>query len=80
MDGYQAGLQIENARKVARIETLVEDMHTRLFGDEDTGEIPKLKRRMANMERTQHVARGAFGVMSLVLSFIGWPYIRNLFK
>lgn len=80
MDDFQAELQLENARRVARIETLVEDMHTRLFGDEDTGEIPKLKRRMASMERTQHVARGAFGAITVALSFIGWPYIRNLFK
>ena len=80
MDQYQSNLQIDNARRVARIETLVEDMHTRLFGDEDTGDIPKIKQRITKLETSHALAKGSIYVISALVSFIGWPYVRNWFK
>ena len=80
MDLQQAELQIDNARRVAKIETLVEDMHDRLFGNGQPGDITIIKERVTSLEHSRALAKGAFGVITAFLSFVGWSHVKALFS
>ncbi len=79
MDNELFEIHMENARKTARIETLVEDMHERLF-DNEAGFVTKTNDRIQSLEHSRSTAKGAFAVVGGILSFVGWPHFRALFK
>jgi hypothetical protein len=79
METEQVQLQIVQAQQVARIETLCLEMHTRLFGA-GVGILDKHDERLDSLENSRAWTKGALTVMGGLLSFIGWPHVRELFK
>lgn len=80
MDDFQAELQIQSAARTARIESMVEDMHDRLFGNGQPGLISVLDGRLKSLELFRSYVKGGFSLVTALLAFIGWPHIRGLFK
>ena len=66
---------IQQAQTLARIETLVEEMHGRLFGNGQPGELDKIDGRLDNLESTRSFAKGAlyvlYGLVSALASWLG---------
>ncbi len=79
MDNELLQIHLDNARRTAKIETLVEDMHERLF-DNEAGFVTKTNQKIESLEHSRSLAKGAFGVVTAFLSFVGWPHVRALFK
>lgn len=79
METQEVQLQITQAQQVARIETLCTEMHTRLFGA-GVGILEKHAERLDSLEHSRSLMKGAFTVVGGLLSFVGWPHIRALFK
>lgn len=81
----------EQARELTETAVLVREMHTRLFGNGQPGEIDKLHMkldqhktqndaRFENLETWSSRTKGAISVLATILSFLGWPYVVKLFS
>lgn len=80
MDTQQVQQQIDQAKSIAKIEVMVTDMHERLFGNGQPGELDKLSKRVTSLEHDRSVAKGGFAVLTTFVGFIGWAHIRDLFR
>lgn len=72
--------RIQQAERLARIETLCEDMHTRLFGDGRPGVLESLDERVDHLERTEAKAKGALGVISALVTALFGTLVTHMVK
>ncbi len=63
---------------LAKIEVIVKDMHTRLFGNGQPGELDKLRDRILPLESHRHQFIGAVGVVSFILLLLGGTFIAHI--
>lgn len=80
MDTQQVQIQIDQAKQIARIEELCENMNSRLFGNGQPGVIREFDNRLKSLEKDRNIAKGGFAVMSAFLTFVGWTHVRDLFR
>ncbi len=64
--------------KQATIETIVYDIHTRLFGKEQPGELDKLDARLKEQERATNWAKGALAVITGAMTLFGGTEIYHI--
>ncbi len=63
----------QQAQSIARIETLVGQMHDRLFGNGQPGALDKLDARLNKIEAIKAQSQGALYVLyALVTGLAGW--------
>lgn len=79
--------QIDMAVKVTRIETLMEDMHTRLFGNGQPGELAKIATRMDKqddeidaLKETKAHAKGVMWAFGALFTALGGSQLWHLFS
>lgn len=68
------------AERLARIEAIVSRMEQRLLGNGQPGEIDLLKQRTSELEEVAYKAKGAFWVISAVVTFITSGGLIHIFK
>lgn len=88
MDKEQAQIQRVDAEKIGRIEYMVEDMHHRLFGNGQPGELTKISERMDLQDKeidkfkvSQARAKGVVWAISAMFTAVGgrelWKYFKG---
>jgi hypothetical protein len=66
--------------KLSRMEASLERLEHSLIGNGQPGFIEKTNERLGDLENTASKARGALGVMSLIITTIGGAFINHLWK
>lgn len=86
MDSHQADLQLDIAVKVGKTETMVADMHARLFGNGQPGLLDKLDEkiellddRVVDLEHSKNKVLGGVTVIGALASWAGWAHVREFF-
>lgn len=62
------------------VKTVVDDIRERLFGDGETGDIPKIARRTSTLEEFKNKLLGAIIILATLTSIIGSTLIYHLFS
>lgn len=73
-------MNIEESKLLAQIAVTVNDMHDRLFGNGQPGELAELKARASALEKNQNMFLGALGVISAAVSGFFAAFIAHIFK
>jgi hypothetical protein len=70
----------EIATRLTAIETVLGRMEHRLFGNGQPGELSLIHSRLDEVEETHATAKGAFAVLSFLITLIGGGEILHWFK
>lgn len=68
-----------DSERLAKVETIVEVIHDRLFGNGQPGELSKLDDRVQVLENNKNRIIGAFSIVSVLMTFLGWVHIKEFF-
>lgn len=61
-----------------RVSTVVESIEKRLFGDEDTGELPVMRKRLKVVEDYKNYLFGAIAILSFLMTVFGGMLISHI--
>mgnify|MGYP001569969610 CR=1 FL=1 len=64
-------MEQETIEKIAKIEVMLEDVHHRLFGNGQPGQLSILDNRICLLEKLESKAKGAFWVISGLFVIVG---------
>ncbi len=71
--------KLESLSEQAKVtQAIVIDIHTRLFGNGQPGELDKLDARLKDQERTTNWAKGALAVITGALTLFGGTEIYHI--
>lgn len=80
-------MNYDESQKLTRVETMLEDMHLRLFGNGQPGELAKLGTRMDAMDdeidglkETKAHAKGAMWALGALFTALGGTEVWHVFK
>ncbi len=86
MDTQQAEIQLNAAAKISSIETIVKDMHVRLFGNGQPGELTRIGSRIADVEKDLDTlkedrakAKGVLWTLTGLFTALGGTEIWHMF-
>jgi hypothetical protein len=65
---------------LGRIDSRVDDMHDRLFGNGQPGFVATTETRLKSLENTEAKARGAFYTLSILFTMLTTGFGLHLFK
>ena len=71
---------LDMAVSLARIETIVQRLESRLLGNGQPGEIDKLDKRTTSLESVAYKAKGAFWAFSALITSLGGALLQHLWK
>lgn len=60
------------------VSTLVREMHTRLFGNGQPGEIEKIQKDVKSLDRYRNQVKGAFAIVSFFLIIFGGVLLAHV--
>lgn len=87
MDPRQTRIERDDTERLGRIEYMIEDMHTRLFGNGQPGELDKLSTRLSVMDteidelkETKAHAKGAMWMVGALFTMLGGTELWHLFR
>lgn len=72
--------QDEKDDLLIRISTQVEEMHERLFGNGQPGELDKAKSRIYDLEEWKNKASGGLVIISILIGVLGVELVKLMWK
>lgn len=80
LNEQETNREMDQVQRLARIEAIVEDMHHRLFGNGQPGEVQTIKDDVSSLKSSRSWVKGGIAVLGFLVGADGIAHIRSFFK